>query len=96
MSLCTTASKLFDTSNRKIKLTHQGELLREFSTTTFSDSKHFRENISQVQTDTMQFSFGATLSIGEYVMPEILSRLLTRYPEMKIHGYSGVFISLST
>jgi DNA-binding transcriptional LysR family regulator len=77
--------KLFDTANRKIRLTHQGELLREFAMTVFSDSKHFKENIRSVQTDTMQFSFGATLSIGEYVMPEILSRLLTKYPEMKFH-----------
>lgn len=77
--------KLFDTVSRKITLTHQGELLKEFAMTVFSDSKHFRENIQSVQTDTMQFSFGATLSIGEYVMPEILSRLLTKYPEMKIH-----------
>ncbi len=77
--------KLIDTANRKIKLTHQGELLKEFATTVFSDSKHFRENISSVQTATMEFTFGATLSIGEYVMPEILSRLLIRYPEMKIH-----------
>ena len=53
--------------------------------TVFSDSKHIRENISAVNTDTLQFSFGATLSIGEYVMPEILSSLLTKYPEMKIH-----------
>lgn len=53
--------------------------------TVFSDSKHFKENISSVKTDTMQFSFGATLSIGEYVMPDILSRLLTKYPEMRIH-----------
>lgn len=75
--------KLFDTANRKIRLTHQGELLREFAMTVFSDSKHFKENIRSVQTATMQFSFGATLSIGEYVMPEILSRLLTKYPEMK-------------
>ncbi len=77
--------KLIDTSNRKICLTHQGELLREFAMTVFSDSKHFKENISSIQTDTMQFSFGATLSIGEYVMPGILSRLLDKYPEMKIH-----------
>lgn len=77
--------KLFDTVNRKIKLTHQGELLKEFATTVFSDSKHFKENIQSVQTDTMQFSFGATLSIGEYVMPEILSRMLIKYPEMKFH-----------
>lgn len=77
--------KLIDTANRKIKLTHQGELLKEFALTVFSDSKHFKENIRSVQTDTMQFSFGATLSIGEYVMPGILTRLLTKYPQMKIH-----------
>ncbi|OPZ86548.1 MAG: HTH-type transcriptional regulator CysL [Firmicutes bacterium ADurb.Bin419] len=53
--------------------------------TVFSDSKHFRENIGSVNTDTMQFSFGATLSIGEYVMPEILSSLLAKYPKMKFH-----------
>ena len=77
--------KLFDTTNRKLRLTHQGELLKEFAMTVFSDSKHFKENISSINTDTMQFSFGATLSIGEYVMPEILSRLLIKFPEMKIH-----------
>ncbi len=77
--------KLFDTSNRKIILTNQGKLLKEFAMTVFSDSKHFKENISSVNTDAMQFSFGATLSIGEYVMPDILSHLLTKYPNMKIH-----------
>lgn len=77
--------KLIDIVNRNIRLTHQGKLLKEFAMTVFSDTKHFKENISSVQTDTMQFSFGATLSIGEYVMPEILSCLLTRHPEMKIH-----------
>lgn len=76
---------LFDTTNRKIRLTHQGMLLKEFAMTVFSDSKHFKENISSVSTDTIQFSFGATLSIGEYVMPEILSRLLSKYPEMRFH-----------
>lgn len=77
--------KLFDIVKRNIKLTHQGELLKEFAMTVFSDSMHFKENIRSVQTDTMQFSFGATLSVGEYVMPDILSRLLITYPEMKIH-----------
>ena len=77
--------KLFNTSDRKIKLTHQGEFLKEFTITVFSDSKHLKENISSVQTDVMQFSFGATLSIGEYVMPDILSCLLIKYPKMKIH-----------
>ncbi len=77
--------KLFDTTNRKITLTHQGKLLKEFAMTVYSDSKNFKKNINSVNTETMQFSFGATLSIGEYVMPKILSHLLTKYPEMKIH-----------
>lgn len=77
--------KLFDTTNRQLKLTHQGELLKEYTMTVSADSKHIKENISAVNMDTIQFSFGATLSIGEYVMPEILSGLLKKYPEMKIH-----------
>lgn len=77
--------KLIETANRKVKLTHQGELLREFVMTVNSDSKHLRENIGSRLPDTMQFKFGATLSIGEYVMPDILSRLLVKYPEMKFH-----------
>ncbi|HHX56727.1 MAG TPA: LysR family transcriptional regulator [Clostridiales bacterium] len=77
--------KLFEIASRKISLTHQGELLKEFATTVFSDSKHFKENILSIQTETMQFSFGATLSIGEYVMPDILSSLLVKYPQMEIH-----------
>ena len=77
--------KLFDTSNRKIKLTEQGELLKEFTTSVLSDIKHFKENIVSINTDILQFKFGATLSIGEYVMPDILSNLLTTYPDMKVH-----------
>ncbi|NLC85244.1 MAG: LysR family transcriptional regulator [Ruminococcaceae bacterium] len=77
--------KLFDNANRKTILTPQGELLKEFATTVFSDAKHLKENISAVETETMQFSFGATLSVGEYVMPRVLSRMLIKYPELKFH-----------
>ena len=77
--------KLVDTSGRKTVLTPQGVLLKEFAMTVSSDAKTLRENMLSAQADTLPISFGATLSIGEYVMPEILSRLLTEYPEMKIH-----------
>lgn len=77
--------KLFDTANRKTMLTTQGELLKEFVTTVYSDAKHLKDNISAVETETMQFSFGATLSVGEYVMPRVLSRMLIKYPELKFH-----------
>ena len=37
--------KLIDTGSRKIKLTRRGELLKEFATTVFADSKHFKQII---------------------------------------------------
>lgn len=77
--------KLFDTSNKKIKLTPSGERMREFVTTVSSDAKHFKTNIAPSRTTDMQFSFGATLSIGEYVMPDILASVLREHPDMKIH-----------
>lgn len=77
--------QLIDTSSRKIKLTQQGELLKEFATTVHSDSEHLKENIRTFKADDLQFSFGATLSIGEYVMPKVLSKLLRQYPEMTFH-----------
>lgn len=77
--------KLFDTSNRRIRLTRQGELLKEFAITVFSDSQHLKENLRTFQADAIHLSFGATLSIGEYVMPAILSRVLERYPDMTFH-----------
>lgn len=77
--------KLFDTTYKKIQLTEQGELLRAFAMTIFSDLKHFKESLSATTADTLHFSFGATLSIGEYLMPKILSRLLNKDPEMSVH-----------
>ncbi len=76
--------KLLEQVKRTLRLTPQGELLKEYVTTVFSDAKHLKENICSLQPAALQFSFGATLSIGEYVMPRILSRLLARFPEMKI------------
>ena len=72
--------KLIDTSNRKIRITQQGLRLKEFATTIYSDSQHFKGNIRTFKSEEIHFSFGATLSIGEYVMPTILSRLLAAFP----------------
>ncbi len=75
--------KLYEMVRRNLRLTPQGELLKEYAMTVFSDSTHLKDYISAPTPATMEFSFGATLSIAEYVMPEILSRLLGRHPEMK-------------
>ncbi len=75
--------KLYEMVGRTLKLTSQGKMLREYATTVSSDSMHLKKTMTASKTATKEFSFGATLSIGEYVMPEILSRLLSQHPEMK-------------
>ncbi|MDO5650263.1 MAG: LysR family transcriptional regulator [Gallicola sp.] len=77
--------KLLDTSNRKISLTPEGEVLKDFATTVYSDSQHLKESFTRIKKEAVHFSFGATLSIGEYVMPTILSRLLVDCPDISFH-----------
>lgn len=78
--------QLIDTSNRKIKLTQEGKLLKGFTTTVYADAQHFKENLQALKTEEiLPFNFGATLTIGEYVMPDILSKLLKKFPEMTFH-----------
>lgn len=77
--------KLVDTSGRKIQLTRQGELLHRFAMAVHADARLFQEAIRSLNTEAAPFSFGATLTIGEYVMPGILSRLLQRYPNLTFH-----------
>lgn len=77
--------KLIDTANRKIQLTPQGKRLKEFALTVFSDFKHFKENMNTSKNEIQHFAFGATLSIGEYVMPDILTNLLHTFPELTFH-----------
>ncbi|SHH32095.1 DNA-binding transcriptional regulator, LysR family [Anaerosphaera aminiphila DSM 21120] len=77
--------KLFVHNNKKIKLTRQGEYLKDFIKTVSADRQRFKKNLSEMHLEEITVQFGATLSIGEYVMPEIISELLQKNPKLKIH-----------
>lgn len=77
--------KLFEYNNKKIKLTRQGEYLKDFIKTVSADRQRFKKNLSEMHLEEITVQFGATLSIGEYVMPEIISELLQKNPKLKIH-----------
>lgn len=73
--------KLFCYKNKTITLTPQGEKLLAFAQTARSDVQHLR---GQLQGDLTEhrLRFGATLSIGDYLCPNILQRLLLEYPDL--------------
>lgn len=70
--------KLFAYEGKKLVPTEKGKLLKEFLTTVSSDSIYLKKLISSKSPDKRHLSFGATLTIGEYVMPKILESLLKK------------------
>ena len=81
--------KLFYYKDKKLNLTFQGERLKEFLTRITADTAHFKRNIENADFSEEHIIFGATLSIGEHLMPKVLTELLQKNPRLKIHMEVG-------
>ena len=75
--------KLFRYEGRQLSLTPAGRLLQQTAATMRHDVRHLREEIRQLSR-RRAVRFGATLTVGEYVMPEALCRLLEREPDLQL------------
>lgn len=67
-------TKLFEYENRKLKATTSGVKLYEYTTRLKADSIKIRKTIDQ-KIEKQMINFGSTLTIGEYLMPDILKNL---------------------
>ena len=81
--------RLFYYKEKKLTLTFQGEQLKEFLTRITADTAHFKRNIENEDFFEEHIIFGATLSIGEYLMPKVLAKLIKENPRLKIHMEVG-------
>lgn len=81
--------KLFHYENKKLHLTFQGDQLRKFLIRIVADTTHFKRNIEGKDPSEESIIFGATLSIGEYLMPNVLTELILSKPGLKIHMEVG-------
>lgn len=79
------ATKLFTYSNRKLDLTNAGEELLRAALAMASDEVLLREKIYGMTGRRETLRFGATLTIGEFVFSETVSRLVKAHPELNIH-----------
>ncbi len=68
-------SRLFDYKGKNLILTPHGEQLQKYTLLSKADWNKV-EDMLKKNTGVKQIYFGATLTIGEYVMPEILSELI--------------------
>lgn len=73
--------RLFAFKGKKISLTNAGQLLCTTATTMKHDALFLEERLARIEKQEHRLTFGATLTIGEYVMPP----LLARYAEQHTH-----------
>ncbi len=73
--------KLFNYSGKKLEITETGKKLYKYTERMLADSKKIKKTIKE-KLDRENIKFGATLSIGEFVMPDILNRLMEENPEL--------------
>ncbi|MCD7946928.1 MAG: LysR family transcriptional regulator [Oscillospiraceae bacterium] len=80
---------LFSRHGKRISRTQRGERLYEFVRTVDADSSYLRQSLLGLDTQKNTLAFGATLSIGEYVMPQIMVEMLQKRPDEMLHMQVG-------
>ena len=73
--------KLFIYSGKNLELTDAGIYLKSNIMTMQVNSNKLRRELFEQSLRKKEIKFGATLSIGEYYMPEIIKKLIYNYPK---------------
>lgn len=81
-------AKFFRSQGKQIFLTEAGQMFLQAATTFYQDDRHLRDAIRQLGS-RRRIHFGATLTIGEYVMPPVLTRLLKKEPGLRLRMIMG-------
>jgi len=76
--------KIFKYDGKKIKLTKEGEALLNAVTTIKHDDLFLREQLKELKKEQRNLIFGATLTIGEFVIPSHLATYLQKYPDTSV------------
>lgn len=71
--------KLFDHQGKNLSLTRQGEYLASCLHTMAADEKKIMKNLQNIS-ESKHLKFGATLTIGEYMLPKKIHSFLQQHP----------------
>lgn len=77
-------NRLFTYADKTLTLTEHGKLLYKFASTVASDSDTLAERLRRKALSDPPLRFGATLSIGQYIMPDILEQILLIRPNTPV------------
>lgn len=74
-------AKLFTYEGKKLTLTDAGEMLYHASATMKHDAFHIKEQMKQYDKKEKLLKLGATMTIGEFDLPDRLTAYLNAHPE---------------
>ena len=77
-------TKFFEYEGKKINLTKSGKIFYQTATTMKHDQAYLKEKINQEKLKIKSIKFGATLTIGEFILPTKLHNFLNKNDNMKI------------
>lgn len=75
---------LISDKGKNFALTEEGNALHEYAKTLKANSERILPLLQRIKNKTKQLNFGATLTIGEYTVPPILSQIFKETPEINI------------
>lgn len=82
-------AKLFAYEGKKMYLSEAGDALYRAAVTMKHDENYLKESIHNLKSKKKSLIFGATLTIGEFVMSDHLKSYLDVYPDMEIRMMIG-------
>jgi DNA-binding transcriptional LysR family regulator len=77
-------TKFFKYEGKKITLTKSGEIFYQTATTMKQNEEYLKEKIIEEKSRIRNLKFGATLTIGEFILPSKLHNYLNRNKNVKI------------
>ena len=72
-------TRLFSFNGKKMSITNAGRVLLNAATTMLHDSIHLRETLSAIKGEKKKLSFGATLTVGEYIVPYHMDKIIEKF-----------------
>ena len=78
-------TKLFTHEGKKLILTEEGRILHSVSITMINDENNMRKQFLNMSNALSELRFGATRTIGEVMVSDILSDYLRRYPDTHVY-----------
>lgn len=79
--------ELIKGKGKHFSLTEEGKALLEYVKTLYASSERILPLLHRIKNQVKVLNFGATLTIGEYMLPPILYQIFKEDPEVNISMY---------